>query len=81
MAGKRMTMDDLVRMNSAVIPGTWAAQVMGMNPTRLVGYARDRPDLLQFPFQLSGNHVKIPRVPFLKWLGVTDEQIERKSLR
>jgi len=77
----RKTLDDLVRMNSAVIPGTWAAQVMGMNPTRLVGYARDRPDLIPFAFQLSGNHVKIPRVPFLKWLGVTDEQIAQKRLR
>ncbi len=78
---KRMTLDDLVLMNSAVIPGTWAAQVMGMNPTRLLEYARSRPELLQFPYQLSGNHVKIPRVPFLKWLGVTDEQIAQKSLR
>jgi len=78
---KRMTLDDLVLMNSAVIPGTWAAQVMGMNPTKLIGYAKERPELIQFPFQLSGNHMKIPRVPFLKWLGVTDQQIAQKRLR
>ena len=45
----RMTLDDLVRMDSAVIPGTWAAQVMGMDSTRLLGYARDRPELIAFP--------------------------------
>ena len=78
---ERMTLDDLVRMDSAVIPGTWAAQVMGMKPTRLIGYARERPELIPFTYQLSGNHMKIPRVPFLKWLGVTDQQIEQKSLR
>ena len=77
----RMTLDDLVRMESAVIPGTWAAQVMGMDPTRLVGYGRERPDLIPFPYMMSGNHMKIPRVPFLKWAGITDEQIQQKSLR
>ena len=77
----RMTLDDLVRMDSAVIPGTWAAQVMGMDSTRLLWYARDRPELIAFPFQLSGNHMKIPRVPFLRWLGVTDEQMREKRLR
>ena len=59
----RMTLDDLVRMESAVIPGTWAAQVMGMDPTRLVGYGRERPDLIPFPYMMSGNHMKIPRAP------------------
>ena len=77
----KMTLDELIRMESAVIPGTWAAHVMGMDPTRLIGYAREKPELIQFPYQLSGNHMKIPRVPFMKWLGVTDEQIREKRLR
>ena len=77
----RMTLDELVRMDSPVIPGTWAAQVMGMDATKLIGYAREKPHLIAFEFQLSGNHMKIPRVPFLKWLGVTDEQIRKKRLR
>ena len=77
----KKTLEDLVRMNSAVIPGTWAAQVMGMDPTRLVGYGKEHPEMIPFSFMMSGNHMKIPRVPFLKWLGVTDQQIEQKSLR
>ena len=51
----RMTFRDLLQMDAIVIPGTWAAQAMGMDPTRLIGYAREQPELLQFPFQLSGN--------------------------
>ena len=79
-----MTFDDLLRMTTPVITGTQAAQAMGMDPTRLIGYAREQPELLQFPFQLSGNRVKIPRIPFLKFWGFTDEEIQRakkKELR
>ena len=78
---KKMTLNDLLLLNAPVIPGTWAAQAMGMDPTRLIGYARERPDLVPYPYQLSGNRMKIPRVPFLKWLGCTDEEIAEKKLR
>lgn len=79
---KRMTLNDLLMMDTPVIPGTWAAQAMGMDPTRLIGYAREKPHLVSFPFQMSGNRMKVPRVPFLKWLlGCTDEEIKNKALR
>ena len=71
----RITFDDLLRMRSPVITGTWAAQAMGMHPSRLIGYARERPDLIGYPYQLSGNRMKIPRIPFLKFWGFTDEEI------
>ena len=77
----RMTLDDLLLVESPVIPGTWAAEVMKMDSSRLIGYARERPELIAFPYQLSGNRMKIPRVPFLRWLGCTDEQIKNKRLR
>lgn len=77
----RHTFEDLVRMESLVIPATWAAEAMGMDATRLIGYARERPDMIPFEYILSGNRMKIPRIPFLQYWGVTDEQIKRKSLR
>lgn len=77
----RTTFDDLLKMNTPVITGTQAAQAMGMDTTRLIGYARERPELVRFPFQLSGNRMKIPRVPFLRFWGCTDEEIANKKLR
>ena len=77
----RVTFDDLLKMNTPVITGTQAAQAMGMDTTRLLGYARERPELVRFPFQLSGNRMKIPRVPFLRFWGCTDEEIANKKLR
>ena len=78
---ERVTFDDLLKMNTPVITGTQAAQAMGMDTTRLIGYARERPELVRFPFQLSGNRMKIPRVPFLRFWGCTDEEIANKKLR
>ena len=75
---KRMTLDDLLQMNAPVVPGTWIAQTMGMDSTRLIEYARSRPELVPFPYKLSGNRMKIP---FLKWIGITDEEIATKKLR
>ena len=77
----KITFSDLVKMDTLVIPGTWAAEAMGMDPTRLLGYAREKPELIQFPYQLSGNRMKIPRIPFLRFWGVSEEEIAEKRLR
>ena len=77
----KVTFDDLLRLDSAVIPGTWAAQAMGMDPTRLIGYARERPELIPYPFQLSGKRMKIPRVPFLRFWGFSEDEINKKRAR
>jgi hypothetical protein len=78
---ERLTFNDLLRMTTPVITGTQAAQAMGMDPTRLIGYAREKPELIRFPYQMSGSHMKIPRIPFLKFWGCTDEEIANGRLR
>ena len=69
-----MTVEDLKKMKKPVISGTMAAKVMGMDSSRLIGYAREHPERIQFPFQISGNRLKIPRIPFLRWLGEIEER-------
>ena len=75
----RTTFDDILAMNTPVITGTQAAQAMGMDTTRLLGYAREKPELIQFPYQVSGKRMKVPRVPFLRWAGYSDEEIKRSA--
>ena len=77
----RMTFDDILQMDSVVIPGTWAAQAIGMDPTRLIGYAREKPELIGFTYQISGNRMKVARVPFLLYWGFTEEEIKSKTRR
>ena len=75
----RCTFDDLLIMNTDVLSCQQAAEAMGMNPGRLIGYAREKPELVSFPYQLSGCRMKIPRIPFLRFWGFTDEQIKQKA--
>lgn len=44
--------------------------VLGADPQTIRDTARQRPDLLQFPVICAGNRVKIPRIPFLRFMGV-----------
>ena len=43
--------------------------VLGANPHSIRVTARQRPDLIGFPFTFSGNRMKIPRIPFLRFMG------------
>lgn len=44
--------------------------VLKMNPQTIRITARQRPELLGFPVILSGSRVRIPRIPFLRFMGV-----------
>lgn len=74
----KQTLDDVLRSDDATIPGTVAASLIPMSSTRLIGYAREKPEKLPFEFIQSGNRVHVPRVPFLRWL-LGDEYEERKN--
>lgn len=44
--------------------------VLGSDPQTIRLCARHRPELLGFPVVIIGNRVKIPRIPFLRKMGV-----------
>ncbi len=50
--------------------------VLGSDPQTIRVTARQRPDLLGFSFTFMGNRMKIPRIPFLQFLGVHIEEKE-----
>lgn len=43
--------------------------VLGSNPHSIRVMARQQPDMVGFPFTFVGNRMKIPRIPFLRFLG------------
>ena len=49
------------------------APILGMDPHSIRLTARQRPELLKFEFILSGNRTKIPRIPFLRYIGINVE--------
>ena len=50
------------------------APILGMDPHSIRLTARQRPELLKFEFIISGNRTKIPRIPFLRYIGINVDQ-------
>lgn len=64
-----MTLDEIKSSSKLFLSPTDVAPVLGSDAQTVRCTAVQRPELLGFPFTFSGNRMKIPRVPFLRWLG------------
>lgn len=64
-----MTLEEMKNSTKLFLTPEEVAPVMGSNPHTIRCTARQRPELLGFKFTFSGNRMKIPRIPFLRWLG------------
>ena len=65
-----MTLEEIKASNKAVLSVQDVSRVLELDPHTLRCTARQRPELLGFPFVFSGNRMKIPRIPFLRFLGI-----------
>lgn len=65
-----LTIDDIRAMSKSVLLPSEAAQVLGCDPQWIRLMARERPEKLGFPVCCTSKHrVKIPRKPFIKFVG------------
>lgn len=64
-----MTLSEIRSSSKAFLSTRDVAEVMGSDPYTIRLTAIQRPELLGFPFTFSGNRMKIPRIPFLRWMG------------
>lgn len=65
-----MTLEEIKASDKLFLTPAEVAPVLGSDPHTVRCTARQRPELLGFPFTFSGNRMKIPRLPFLRWMGV-----------
>lgn len=66
-----LTLPEMVcRVDREWFTVTEISGVLNANPHTLRVTARQRPDLLGFPVVVAGNRVKVPRIPFLRYMGV-----------
>ena len=65
-----MTLDDIRKIDREYLTPAQVAEVLGCDPQGIRVWARQRPEGLGFPVCLVGSRVKIPRVPFLRFMGV-----------
>lgn len=64
-----MTIDQLRASDKAFLTPGDVCHVLGSNPQDIRVTARQRPDLIGYEFTFVGNRMKIPRLPFLRFLG------------
>lgn len=61
-------MNQLNQSTSRFITPAEAAKAIGCDPNLIRLQAKQRPELLGFPVCVVGSRVKIPRVPFIKFI-------------
>jgi hypothetical protein len=66
-------LDALLETDKPFLTPQEVSAVLKCDPQTIRVTARQRPDLIGFEFTFVGNRMKIPRVPFLRFLGVYKE--------
>ena len=64
------TVKELQESEKAFFTPDDVSGVLGSNPQTIRVTARQRPDLIGYEFTFVGNRMKIPKIPFLRFLGV-----------
>jgi hypothetical protein len=64
-----MTIEEIRSSDKAFLTAADVAPVLKSTDNSIRVCARQRPDLLGFPVTIMGNRVRIPRIPFLEYLG------------
>lgn len=64
----RLTLDQIAEMDSEVLTPAQVASVLHLDQDTIRGQARDCPWRLGFPVIVAGNRVKVPRLPFLRFM-------------
>lgn len=65
----KMSVDDLRSSDAITITPEQVSGFLSCNPQSIRVAARQRPELLGFPVIVMGSETKIPRIPFLRFLG------------
>ena len=67
---QRKTLTDLKAETKEMLVAEDVCAVLQCDPHWVRQAARERPELLGFPVVVMRNRVKIPRIPFLRFMGV-----------
>lgn len=72
-----MTLEEIINGDKHLLTPEDVAPVLGVHPYTICVKARN--GTLEFPYFRSGNRTKIPRIPFLIWLGCWPDAQKRTA--
>lgn len=64
-----MTIQEMQQCERAFLTAADVAPVLNCDPQVVRIMARTKPERLGFPVNVMGNRTRIPRVPFLQFIG------------
>ena len=67
----KKTLEELASSDKIFFTAEEISGVVGSDAQAIRVMARQRPELLGFDVVIIGNRVKIPRIPFLRSMGVS----------
>ena len=73
-----MTLEEIRSSTKPFLTPADVAEVLGSDPQTIRTVAKERPEMLGFPVTRIGKMTKIPRLPFLAYLGYTEGVIAEK---
>lgn len=76
-----MTIEEIKSSTKTVLTPAEVADVLQCDPQLIRVKALQAPELLGFPVCRVGNRTKIPRIPFLRFMGILEDEqtIEEKE--
>lgn len=65
-----MTLAELIETEKTMLSCKDIADVVGIGQYNLHRYIMEYPERIGFPVMVTGNRIRIPRIPFLKFMGI-----------
>ena len=63
-----MSVQEMIHSSKPVLTPAEVSKVLGCDPNKIRATARTHPERLGFPVCVVGTRVKIPRIPFLRFI-------------
>lgn len=67
-----LTREEIMSCPDEILNAVNISGVLNANPNTIRGQAAECPELLGFPVIVMGSRVKIPREPFIRYMGWRD---------
>lgn len=64
-----MTLQDIINSDFAYLTPADIAPILGYDPQSIRTQAHKDPQALGYPVIIIGRRIRIPRIPFLRYLG------------
>lgn len=65
-----MTLQEMTKAEKEMLSCKDIAEIVGIGSYNLHRYIMEYPERIGFPVMVTGNRIRIPRIPFLRFMGI-----------